>query len=174
MPLRIPFAAALLLVALPLSALDAALARAEYDRLQQWQFSPAVTLAAPVTLTRDTATWTLASGTVRLMEPLADGTVTGLLFEGKGTFALTIPDRYELAQLRRFAKRPQLESFEQPFTQLVLRTTDAEVAKLFPTPAAAYSAEGLATKRHEAWLVDTYDDVDARIIAANSSTPSPT
>lgn len=166
MPPRLPLVTALLLVALPLFALDPTTARAEYDRLQKWQFSPPLPLAAPVTLTRDTATWTLTSGTVRLMEPLADGTITGLVFEGKGTFVLTIPDRYEVAQLRRFARRAELDALEQPFTQLVLRTSDPAVAKLFPGGGAVYSADGVAARRHEAWLVDTYDDVDARIIAA--------
>lgn len=163
---RLAVVLAVAVVALPLFALDATTARAEYDRLQKWQFSPAVPLPAPVTFTRDTATWTLTSGTVRLMEPLADGTVTGLVFEGQGTFRLTLPDRYELAQLRRFAKRPHLEAFEQPFTQLVLRTSDARFAKLFPAAGAPYSGESLASKRHEAWLVQTFEDVDARIVAS--------
>ena len=166
MPHRLAVAVAVAVLALPLSALDATSARAEYDRMQKWQFSPAVTLPAPVTFTRDTATWTLASGTVRLMEPLADGTVTGLVFEGKGTFVMTLPDRYELAQLRRFAKRPRIEALEQPFTQLVLRTSDANLAKLFPAAAATYSDASLASKRVEAWLVQTFEDIDARIVAA--------
>ena len=163
---RLSLAVAIVVFALPLFSLEPATARAAYDRLQKWQFATAVPLAAPVTFTRDTATWTLTSGTVRLLEPLADGTVTGLVFEGQGTFKLTLPDRYELAQLRRFAKRAELETLEQPFTQMVLRTSDARIAKLFPAAGAAYSAESLATKRHEAWLIDTFEDVDARIVAA--------
>lgn len=157
---------AALFAALPLFALDSTNARAEYDRLQKWRFAAAVPLSAPVTFTRDTATWTLTTGSVRLMEPLADGTVTGLLFEGRGTFRMTLPDRYELAQLRRYAKRPQLEALEQPFTQLVLRTTDRDFAKRFPAAGAPYSSQSLATKRHEAWLTETFEDADARIIAA--------
>jgi hypothetical protein len=157
---------AAIVAALPLFALEPSNARAEYDRLQKWQFAAAVPLAAPVTFTRDTATWTLTSGTVRLMEPLADGTVTGLVFEGQGTFKLTLPDKYELAQLRRFTKRAQIESLEQPFTAMVLRTTDAKLAKLFPAAGAVYSPESLGTKRHEAWLIDTFEDLDARVIAA--------
>jgi hypothetical protein len=162
---RFPLAVAIVVFALPLLALDPASARAAYDRLQKWQFAAPVPLPAPVTFTRDTATWTLASGTVRLMEPMADGTVTGLVFEGQGTFKLTIPDRYELAQLRRFARRP-LEAIEQPFTQLILRTTDGTVARLFPAAGTAYSTDSLASKRHESWLVDTFEDADARIVAA--------
>jgi hypothetical protein len=163
---RLPLAAAIVLITFPLFALDPANARAEYDRLQKWQYAAAVPLPAPVTFTRDTATWTLTSGTVRLTEPMTDGTITGLVFEGEGTFRLTLPDRYELAQLRRFARRPQLEALEQPFTRLVLRTSDPKLAALFPAPAAPYSNEPLAAKRHEAWLIDTFEDADARIIAA--------
>ncbi|HVE71060.1 MAG TPA: M1 family aminopeptidase [Thermoanaerobaculia bacterium] len=158
--------AAITLAAFPLLALDPANARAEYDHLQKWQFAVATPLTAPVTITRDTATWTLISGSVRLIEPLADGTVTGLMFEGQGTFRMTMPDKYELAQLRRFARRPQLEALEQTFTQLVLRTSDGSVARLFGAATLPYSTDSIATKRHEAWLVETFEDPDARIIAA--------
>ncbi|HEV7239774.1 MAG TPA: M1 family aminopeptidase [Thermoanaerobaculia bacterium] len=146
-------------------ALDPKNARAEYDRMQKWQFSREIPLAAPVTITRDTATWTLTSGTFRVMEPAGDGAITGFVFEGQGQFRMTIPDRYEVAQLRRFAKRADLETIDQPFTQLVIRTSDSSVAKLFPAEgASAYAPYPPASKRHEAWLVDLFEDVDARVI----------
>lgn len=157
---------ALCLLALPLFALDPKDARAEYDRLQKWQFSQPAPLGAPVTITRDTAVWTLASGTVRTMEPSGDGLVSGFIFEGQGTFRMTIPDRYEAAQLRRFAKRDTGAALEQPFTQLVVRASDPAVAALVPAGAAPYGAYSPATKRHESWLVDTFEDIDARIVAA--------
>ena len=164
--MRRHLALALSLFALPLFALEPSAARAEYDRLQKWAFSQPATLSTPVTITRDTATWTLTSGTIRTMEPASDGLVSGFIFEGQGTFRMTIPDRYEVAQLRRFAKRPDLEALEQPFTQLVVRTSDASVAKLVPAGAAPYGPYPPASKRHEAWLVDSFEDIDARIIAA--------
>jgi hypothetical protein len=154
------------LFALPLFALDPKDARAEYDRLQKWQFSQPATLAVPVTITRDTATWTLTSGTVRTMEPASDGLVSGFIFEGQGTFRMTIPDRYEVAQLRRFSNRPALEALEQPFTQLVVRTSDASAAKLVPAGSIPYAPYTPASKRQESWLVDTFEDIDARIVAA--------
>ncbi|HEU4888045.1 MAG TPA: M1 family aminopeptidase, partial [Thermoanaerobaculia bacterium] len=157
------------LAVLSLSAHAAVDPKTDYERLQRWQFSPAVPLpAGGVTLTRDTTTWTLTSGTVRLMEPLADGTVTGLVFEGQGRFAMTIPDRYELAQLRRFTEKDELSSIDQPITQLVLRTTDRAILDLFPAaPAnAAYARMPLAEKRHTLWLTELFDDPDARILAA--------
>lgn len=143
--------------------------RSDYERLMRWQFSPPVPLpAGGVTITRDTATWKLESGTVRLMEPLADGTVTGVVFEGRGRFTMTIPDRFELAQLRRFARKDQLTTLDQPITQLVLRSADRALMGLFPAaPAnATYSRMPLAEKRHDTWLIELRDDADANILAA--------
>ena len=77
--------AVLAVLAVPVLALDPLHAGTEYARLQKWRFSAPVALPSPVTLARDTATWTLSAGTVRVMEPLADGTITGLVFEGQGT-----------------------------------------------------------------------------------------
>jgi hypothetical protein len=160
-----------LLAALSLPAGAAIDSKADYERLQRWRFSQAVSLpAGGITISRDTATWTLQSGTVRYMESLADGTLTGIVFEGQGRFAMNIPDRFELAQLRRFAndRKGEMTALEQPITQLVLRTTDGAILGLFP-PApspAAYTRMPLAEKRHEAWLVDLRDDADARVIAA--------
>lgn len=163
-----PSIAVLLLVlsASSLFALDPKNARAEYERIQKWQFSQPVPLTAPVTITRDTATWTFDSGSVRLMEPTSDGVVTGVVFEGQGHFRMTIPDQYELAQLRRFAKKPELAMLNEPFTQLVLRTSDAGIAGLFPTAPATFTPYPLATKRHEIWLVDMFEDMDARVLSA--------
>ena len=154
------------LLALPLFALDPQDARSEYERLQQWRFSRPVTLSEPVTFTRDTATWTLTSGKLRTMEPAADGLVSGFIFEGDGTFRMTIPDRYEVAQLRRFARRSDLEALEQKFTQLVVRTSDRALAALLPSGPGPYAPYAPASKRHESWLVDQFEDIDARVVAA--------
>lgn len=164
---RWPIVAVLLVCALPAFALDPKSAADDYSRLQKWQFSEAVPLPAAVTLTRDTAAWTLESGSVRLMEPLSDGTVTGIVFEGQGRFRMTIPDRYELAQLRRFTAKKDLTQIDVPFTQLILRTSDAAIAKSFPAPAAgAYTPMPLAVKRHEFWIEQLRRDTDSAIIAA--------
>ncbi len=149
------------------AALDPKNAAADYAKLQGWKFSAPVPLpAGGVTITRDTATWTLQSGTVRLMEPTSDGTVTGLVFEGQGRFKMAVPDRYELAQLRRFAVRPDMTEFEQPITQMVLRTSDPAITKLFPATDAGYTPNPLAEKRHVWIMTQTFTDLDAQIIAA--------
>ncbi len=145
--------------------------KTDYARLQRWQFAQPVPVpAGGITITQDTATWTLQSGTIRHMEPLADGTVTGIVFEGQGRFVMNIPDRFELAQLRRFvpARHENLTAIDQPITQLVLRTGERTILDLFP-PApspASYTPAPIAAKRHETWLVELRDDVDARILAA--------
>src|SRR3954454_2799542 len=121
--------------ALPAFAADPAQAHADYDRLQKWQFTSAsIPLTQPITFTRDTATITLTSGSVHLMQPVSSGRVTGLVFEGDGHFTMTIPDRIEVMQLRRFSRK-DITSVDQKFTQLVLRTSDDAIDKAFPGAA---------------------------------------
>lgn len=153
--------------ALPVLAADPAQARADYDRLQKWQFTVApVTLTQPVTFTRDTATITLTSGTVHVMQPVSSGRVTGLVFEGDGHFTMTVPDRIEVAQLRRFSRK-DITSVDQKFTQLVLRTSDDAIDKAFPGAAKElFTKNSLAENRHNHWLIDLGNDVDAQIVAA--------
>ncbi|MFP5246321.1 MAG: hypothetical protein ACLGH0_06470, partial [Thermoanaerobaculia bacterium] len=162
--MRIPPQTVLALL-LTLSAYATPDPKTDYARMQKWQFSPAVTLSAPVTFTRDTATWTLESGTIRRMEPLSDGTSSGIVFEGRGRFRMTVPDRYELKQLHRFVGKP-IEVLDQPITQLFLRTSEAALIDLFPTTAEQYTPFGPAKKRQEAWLVDLRIDPDSGVLMA--------
>jgi len=154
-------------IAFPVHAADAAQARADYDRLQKWQFTTApVTLTQPVTFTHDTATITLTSGTVHLMQPVSSGRVTGLVFEGEGRFTMTIPDRIEVAQLRRFSNKP-ITSVDQKFTQLVLRTSDDSIDKAFPGAVKEpFTKNSIAENRENHWLIDVGNDVDAQVVAA--------
>jgi hypothetical protein len=140
----------------------------DYRQLQKWQFTTeAVPIVKPVTLVRDTASWTLRSGKVRLMEPAANGRCTGLIFEGDGQFTMTVPDAVELAQLRRFALRPQLRAIDTPFTEMVLRVSDETIDRLFAGGARPpFASQALAEKRHNHWLIDLRMDVDAAIVAA--------
>jgi hypothetical protein len=140
----------------------------DYALLQSWQYGTnAIPLTKPVTIVRDTATFTLTSGNVYLAQAAPSGRVTGLVFEGDGHFTMTIPDRFELKQLRRFAEKPALEKIDEPMTQLVLRTSDDAIDKLFPgmKPAGA-APNALAQKQQNHWLIDLFHDVDARIVAA--------
>jgi hypothetical protein len=156
----------------PTTALGAAAGNpatlADYQAMLAWRFAtPAVPVpAGGIVITKDTATWTLESGRVALMAPVAGGRVTGLVFTGKGRFTMTIPDRFEVAQLRRFTARPEIERIDEPITRLVLRTTGPLPAALGAPPAAAtYDADSLARDRHETWLERARLDADARVLA---------
>lgn len=141
--------------------------RADYDALQKWQYGAPIPLTKPVTIARDTATFTLTSGTVALAAPTSSGRVTGLVFEGDGRFNMTVPDRYELAQLRRFADAPLLTQIDQPMTQLVLRVSDDTIDKLFPGAAKPpFTANAIAEKQQNHWLIDLFRDVDAHVVRA--------
>ncbi len=142
--------------------------RQDYDQLQKWQFTTAaISISEPVTLKRDTATWTLKSGSLRLMQPLPGGKITGLVFEGDGRFTMTVPDRVELAQLRRFASKPDMQSIDTAFSELVFRTSEGSIDRLFAGRATGpFSPNGAATARHNHWLIDRRLDVDAAIVAA--------
>jgi hypothetical protein len=150
----------------PAFAADPAQARGDYERLLKWQFSTiAIAITQPVTITRDTATFTLTSGNVHLMQPVSSGRVTGLVFEGDGHFTMTVPDRFEEAQLKRFSRK-DITSVDERFTQLVLRISDDTIDKLFPGAVKEpFAKSSLAEGRQNHWLIDLANDVDAGVIA---------
>lgn len=151
-----------------IAASDPGRAKDDYQMMQKWMFSAtAVTIpASGVTFRRDTTTWTLTSGEVRLIRPASDGTITGFVFEGEGRFRMTIPDPVERAQLSRFT-RSTADVIDQPFRQMVARFSDDTVNRLFGKPAGdSYAPSALAQKVHESWLIDLGYDVDARVVAA--------
>jgi hypothetical protein len=155
-------------LALRAHAADPRQASSDYELLQKWQYGSAtVPVTKPLTIIRDTATFTLSSGSVHLAQPTSSGRITGLVFEGDGHFTMTIPDRFERLQLKRFTEKPAIEKIDEPFTELVLRTSDDTIAKLFPgVTAEGASANPLAQKAQNHWLIDLQNDVDARVIAA--------
>ncbi|RMH15990.1 MAG: hypothetical protein D6696_19315 [Acidobacteria bacterium] len=141
-------------------------ARADFERLRANRTGAPVALPpGGVTLKRDTATWIFDAGEVRFLEPTGDGVVSGLVFEGRGRFRMSVPDPVERAQLARFAEQPDLAGFDEPFTRAVLRTTEAQVMALFPTPApGAASEDKLLAERQKNWLEQRFYDADARVI----------
>ena len=159
--------AVLLLLSLPLAAQDTPPAPEEYLQLQRWRYSaePMPVPAGGIRWEMEGASWTLDSGKVWLAEPGQDGSVTGLVFEGRGRFRMAVPDPVELAQLRRFTRKPELQEIDEPFTSLVLRT-----AGELPVPVEGISTRfkehKLARERHEHWLTQRLFDADARVILA--------
>jgi len=159
----------LLLLALPAAAQTAQSLRDDYDRLQQWRFrnQPVAVPAGGLTWTVEGATWTFESGKIWLEEPTSGGAITGLVFEGKGRFQMAVPDAAELAQLRRFARKPDLTGVDEPFNQLVLRTSrEMPVDPSSLPPASGFAVNKLARERHEQWLTQRIFDADARVVEA--------
>ena len=156
-----------LLTAIPAQAGPAATAAADYAGLLEWQFSETTSSlpAGGVSFTRDTAEWTLESGTFRQMRPTSDGAVTGLIFEGKGRFKMTIPDKHETSQLYRYPDFENTNTIELTFSKMVIRTCEGLVAELAgDPPAGGVSSNTLAKQRHERWLRYARLDVDSRVI----------
>lgn len=143
-----------------------------YQAMRQCRFSKTAIPLAPggLTLQRDTAVWHLSNGEVRLMEPLPDGTVTGLSFSGSGRFTMTIPDHREVEQLRRLTGDDRLTKVETTFSELVLRTSESFLANLIQAPRGTGYAPSRAVRRiQDRWLEKQFYDVDARILSGRRS-----
>ncbi|HEX9940740.1 MAG TPA: M1 family aminopeptidase [Thermoanaerobaculia bacterium] len=143
--------------------------RDDYDRLQRWRFraEPVAVPAGGVRWSVEGATWTFDSGRFWLQEPTSVGTVTGLVFEGKGRFQMAVPDASELAQLRRFAKKPDLAGLDEPFSSLVLRTSgEMPIDPAAAPPSGRFEINKLARERHEHWLTQRLYDTDSRVVLA--------
>ncbi|HSG38799.1 MAG TPA: M1 family aminopeptidase, partial [Thermoanaerobaculia bacterium] len=146
--------------------------RDDYQRLQQWRFraEPIAVPAGGLRWTYEGATWILESGRLWLQEPTSGGAVTGLVFEGKGRFQMAVPDRTELAQLRRFAKKPDLAGLDEPFSSLVLRTSgELPLQEIAVPPAGRFEVNRKARERHEQWLTQRLLDADSRVVAGLAS-----
>jgi hypothetical protein len=158
----------ILAFSLPLSAAPRATVD-DYQTLQQWRYrkEPLNVPADGLRWSFAGASWELQSGKLWLAEPTADGTVTGIVFEGKGRFHMDVPDPVEKRQLRRFVKRPDLQAIDEPFSSFVLRMAgDVPVPRITSAPAAGFGVQSLARDRHMQWLTERLDDEDARILAA--------
>lgn len=143
---------------------------AEYVRMQVWKVAhTAIPVPAEgLTFVRDVATWRLESGSLRPLEPLADGFVPGFVFEGNGRFTMEIPDAFEQAQLRRFSGKAGLTQVDEPFTKLVLRTSTDLAGTLAPVAAGeSFGVSSLLKQRSEEWLRRVPWDVDARVLAGH-------
>ncbi len=151
---------------------------ADYEQLTHWEFSatPIPLSSDGVRLQQDTAEWFFEKGTVRLMRPTSDGSVTGLVFEGQGRFRMDVPDPVEVNQFPRFFLTPgetitppetdASGTIEYDFSRLVLRTTDEGVMALFPsTTDSVFLVNPLAHECHLRWLGHGRFDADARVVA---------
>jgi len=170
--MRLAAVVLLLAVALASGAIAAPGATVDdYKKLQQWRYGsePVTVPAAGIRWSFAGASWTLESGRLWLAEPVADGVVTGIVFEGKGRFHMDVPDPVEKAQLRRFTKRPDLEAVDEIFTSFVLRMAGEVPISLPTAPRSGFSVQSLARDRHMHWLTQRMEDEDARILSALDS-----
>ena len=154
------------------SAQTAETLRADYERLQQWRFrtDPIAVPAGGLRWTFEGATWSLESGRIWLQEPTSGGAVTGMVFEGKGRFQMAVPDHSELAQLRRFAKKPDLAGLDETFSSLVLRTSgELPLQGVTIPPANRFEVNRRARDRHDQWLTQRIFDADSRVVAGLAS-----
>jgi hypothetical protein len=151
---------------------------AEYERLLEWRYaaSPVPVPAGGLTIERDSATWTLRSGELRWAEPTsgaAGSAVTGLVFEGEGSFRMTVPDPVEREQLRRFTRGAPSDEFEEltvAFSKLLVRAPRG-LEELASTVGGAgrasrgpYERSGRAAERQGFWLEHERFDADVRVI----------
>ncbi|HVT45907.1 MAG TPA: M1 family aminopeptidase [Thermoanaerobaculia bacterium] len=156
---------------IPALAADTSLHRdpvAAWEQLKKLEFGDAIPLPeGGLRLSRDTAEWTLESGTIRLMRSLPDGTSTGLVFEGTGRFRMSIPDPVELVQLRRFMRKPDLDSIDVRITSLYARAAGdlAALGELAPAEPP-FTTPPLARRRSDHWVADRQFDVDARVLSS--------
>lgn len=140
----------------------------DYEGMQEWKFSqyPTAIPQGGLTLKRDCATWIMESGQVWFMEPTSQGNYTGMIFEGQGRFEMNIPDPVEADQFYRFSRKQIINRIEEPFTKLVIRTSEDILPDLIRVSQREnYLENPLAKDRHENWLKLAKMDVDARIIA---------
>jgi hypothetical protein len=97
-------------------------------------------------LKRDAATFTLKTGTIYFLAPVA-GRVTGAVFVGDGEFSLSPPEPTEQRSLEVFTKSP---SVTEKVSTLVLRFTDGTYDEV--KQKAGMSAEGAgAPGAEDAW-----------------------
>lgn len=172
MPSKLTLLPALLLLALPAFAQTPESLRDDYLALLRWQYraEPIAVPAGGIRFASGEGSWSLDSGRIWLAAPTSGGAVTGLVFEGKGRFRMNVPDPVELAQLRRFAEKPDLSGIDEPVTALMLRTSDPlPLEGVTIPPAGRFETLKLAKERQDHWLTQRLEDVDARIISALAS-----
>ena len=149
-----------LFAALPVLAKDPPPPPQEYLDLQRWQYqaAPQTVPAGGLKWEMEGASWSLDSGKVWVAE-----SGTGMVFEGKGRFRMAVADPIELAQLRRFTQKPELQEIDEPITALVLRTS-GELPVQLAAASGGFKDLKLARERHEHWLTQRLADVDSRVL----------
>lgn len=106
-------------------------------------FSGVVASVNNLVLKRDAATFTLKSGEIYFLSPV-EGRTVGAVFIGDGEVSLTPPNEIEKRSLAIFTGGP---SFNEQFTQLVLRFTDKTFEEIKQSPNARVGTNGAQAAR---------------------------
>ena len=104
-----------------------------YQQLRQAGLAGEAFSIHEVVLKRDAGTFTLHSGKLCFVAPVA-GKVTGAVFQGEGNFTLDPPIASERRSLSLLTKEPR---FEERYTELALRFTDETYAELKSAPGTS-------------------------------------
>lgn len=139
-----------------------------YEQLILWEYSakPVAVPSEGIEFKKDDAIITLKKGKFWLMKPVLNGKVTGLVFEGEGTFFLPLPDPIERANYERHSKKGLLNRQDISLTikKCVIRTTENIFEHLQRSDSQAYKSHKLAKKVSERWLKDNLTNTDSRIL----------
>lgn len=139
-----------------------------YEQLSKWEFSqkPIPVPEGGIRISKENASWLLETGQIWLMRPAPGGRVTGLVFEGKGRFRMSIPHWVEKEQLRRCSGKKNYNELDESFSKLLVRTPEPVLTGLVKDPGnGEYRENNLAQDRHKVWINRGNEDVDARITA---------
>jgi hypothetical protein len=109
-----------------------------YLKLRNIHLGQEIIPVAGFTLKRDAGTFVFKSGAFYLLEPV-NGKITGAVFVGDATFALTPPTPVEQRLLAILTKG---EPFEEHFTSAVFRFTDGSEQEIRKATASGTAAAG--------------------------------
>ena len=138
-----------------------------YERMQRWELS---NTAIPVpsnglVIQSDCGKWTMKSGVIQILKPLAGDPVTGLLFEGEGMFEMEIPDPIERMQLVRFTDGKLSSRIEESFNQLIVRDSGNRLEQFITGETTIPTlSDKIVKDRHELYLKIGNMDIDSRIL----------
>lgn len=110
-------------------------------------------------LRRDAANFTLRSGELYFLSPVADR-VTGAVFIGDGELSLTPPTEIEKSSIKIFTNEGGIT---EQFTRLVLRFTDKTFEEIKSSPNASMRTGGPAASQARGLFRDNQDLVRKRL-----------
>lgn len=138
----------------------------DYRQLAEHRFGSAAAIPADgMRWSVDAADFVLTAGRYQLQSG-AIGQATGFWFEGSGSLSLAVPDRFELQQLRRLLREPELDRFEASFDRMLIRASSGPPMSQLPSAALGGTQLPEVESRHRRYAEIQRFDVDAQIVSA--------